>query len=270
VEKRPGNGRAIVLLVSTGILFFPFLWGLFEGVGKVAIYLSMLLLIAAVNVLVVTKGFRRLASLLFFDILFLFYPYCLWQGKVIPYTFPGILYAAPVLIYLGIVLPARPLRITVTWFRVGRIDIVITLLILSVSSLSAAGLTGWVAVTRPDLEGFLAFIPPYPPMVLVLGGLGFALSNGFVEELIFRAVLWDVLNEAFSRAIATTLVQALFFGLWHWRGFPGGPSGMMLVFIWGLFLGWIRRRSGGMLAPFICHVCADLTIFAILAVLSQR
>jgi hypothetical protein len=109
-----------------------------------------------------------------------------------------------------------------------------------------------------------------PPLLLALGGLFFALSNGVVEELIFRGVLWDALRGAFSQVIAAVLVQAALFGLWHWKGFPGGPSGMTLVFVWGLFLGWIRSRSDGMLAPFISHVCADLTIFSILSILARR
>ena len=34
---------------------------------------------------------------------------------------------------------------------------------------------------------------------------------------------------------------------------------------WGLLLGVLRARSGGMVAPYVAHVCADATI-AVLAV----
>lgn len=38
-----------------------------------------------------------------------------------------------------------------------------------------------------------------------------------------------------------------------------------MVFVYGLMLGAIRRRSMGMLAPWLAHVAADIVIFAILA-----
>jgi membrane protease YdiL (CAAX protease family) len=270
METKTDIGAVPTILICACVLFFPFLWGLFSKAGRVTVYLSVLLLIAALHVPLMRKGFLRLGPVLLFDIIYLLYPYCLWQAQALSYTFPGILYAVPVLAYLGIVLVVRPLRGSVTWLSVGRIDAVTVSLVLTVSCLSAVGLIGWVAATRPDLDEFLSFLPPYPPLLLALGGLIFALSNGVVEELIFRGALWDALRGTLQPVIATVLVQAALFGLWHWKGFPGGPTGMALVFVWGLFLGWIRSRSKGMLAPFICHVCADLTIFSILSILARR
>jgi membrane protease YdiL (CAAX protease family) len=62
------------------------------------------------------------------------------------------------------------------------------------------------------------------------------------------------------------VLQAASFALLHFvSGFPGGCWGLAMTFVYGLMLGTIRRRAQGMLAPWLAHVCADLTIFAILA-----
>jgi membrane protease YdiL (CAAX protease family) len=66
---------------------------------------------------------------------------------------------------------------------------------------------------------------------------------------------------------AIIVLQVLLFGLWHYRGFPGGLIGVILVFVWGIFLGIIRLRTSGMLFPFLAHFYADVTIFGILYML---
>jgi uncharacterized protein len=56
------------------------------------------------------------------------------------------------------------------------------------------------------------------------------------------------------------------FGIYHWRGFPGGLSGSVMVFFWSVFLGIIKYRTKGMLMPVIAHIFADLTIFILIFV----
>ena len=51
----------------------------------------------------------------------------------------------------------------------------------------------------------------------------------------------------------------------HLYGFPSGLIGMAMVFVWGIALGILRVRSGGMLVPIVTHIAADLVIFTILA-----
>lgn len=60
------------------------------------------------------------------------------------------------------------------------------------------------------------------------------------------------------------LLQAVAFGTIHLQGIPSGPIGMLMATIYGLMRGWVKRRSGGMLAPFAAHMFADVVIFAIL------
>jgi membrane protease YdiL (CAAX protease family) len=115
-------------------------------------------------------------------------------------------------------------------------------------------------------------MPDYGPAVMMLGGIVFALSNSLVEELVFRGLLWSVLEDLFRNRTAVTVIltQGLLFGLWHWKGFPGGFSGVVLVFVWGSALGWLRHRFTGLAVPFVCHVGADLTIFIILYTLLRN
>jgi uncharacterized protein len=55
-------------------------------------------------------------------------------------------------------------------------------------------------------------------------------------------------------------VQAFTFGMAHLYGFPRGIIGVLLAGTWGILLGMLRIRLRGLLAPFLAHVMADLTI----------
>jgi membrane protease YdiL (CAAX protease family) len=264
VEKKPWACGLLFLAACCVVLFHPIASEPLDTGARMLAYVFILIFLGMATWRIVRRRAALFPSLLLFDILFLFYPYMLWQRSIIPLSFTGILYVLPVLIYLCIVLAVRRLRVSRPWLRPGSIDGFATFLMGIVIVLSAGALIGWASVTKPDLGLFLTWMPDYTAALMVLAGLGFALSNGFVEELIFRAVLWEGLAETFKKPLPVLLLQALLFGLWHWRGFPGGPSGMALVFVWGLFLGWLRLRTMGMLGPFICHVFADLTIFGIL------
>ena len=62
-------------------------------------------------------------------------------------------------------------------------------------------------------------------------------------------------------------IQALSFGIAHYGGFPRGALGVAMATSYGLMMGIIRHQSGGLLAPFLSHICADLVIFALVLTL---
>jgi membrane protease YdiL (CAAX protease family) len=270
MEKKPVLIVVLILFACGFSIFYPYYRESFEGFPRLCIYVLGFIFLGVSTVLLFRRGETCLSSFVFFDILFVFYPYLEWQKRALPLTFSGILYLVPVMVYLVLALSIKRIRKSVTWLRSGHIDGGSLLIIAAVVVLSALGLVGWVLLAKHDVGIFLDMMPDLPFMLMVMGSLGFALSNAFVEELIFRGVLWQVLTGFFQRDLVALLLQALLFGLWHWKGFPGGPSGMVLVFVWGVILGWVRRRSGGMLGPFICHVCADLAIFWILYAILLR
>src|SRR6266540_90541 len=66
-----------------------------------------------------------------------------------------------------------------------------------------------------------------------------------------------------AAGLAFALVNALAFGMLHFNGYPYGVTGVALASVYGLALGALRLRAGGLLAPWIAHVCADAVIFVL-------
>ena len=154
------------------------------------------------------------------------------------------------------------------WLKRGRVDAPIIGLIVASVIIAGVALLAWYLVLTPDVSDLReAMFPPYPAWVLVLGGIGFAAVNAAVEEALFRGILLGALDRTLKSPIAALLLQAAAFGLMHINGFPRGAVGVGLAAIYGLMMGMLRRRSNGMLAPWLGHVATDLTIVSILAFL---
>ena len=149
------------------------------------------------------------------------------------------------------------------------------LLIALIALTSGIALYLWWWWAAPDLSAHRALLPDVDWPWLVLAGLAFSMANAFVEEVLFRGLLQSFLLRAFAglfgsrsatthRALAV-VGSAFAFGIAHWSGFPSGASGAALAGIYGLMLGALRERSGGLLSPWVAHIAADAVIFAILA-----
>ena len=87
--------------------------------------------------------------------------------------------------------------------------------------------------------------------------------NAAVEEAIFRGVLQEAATAAYGVPLGIAL-QAVAFGLLHLVGVPSGVVGAVMAGGWGLALGILRWRTGGIVAPYLAHVAADLTIVLML------
>lgn len=172
----------------------------------------------------------------------------------------------PLLVYFSVVLPVPRLRRSLRWLRPGRMGKDILLLVGATAVFSGAALYLWYAALRPDLSRHLGFLPAVPAWTYLLLGPGFAVLNAALEEAAVRGIVMDATDSAFGPGAGSLLMQAGLFGAMHYlQGFPRGSWGLMMTFLYGIMLGHIRRRSRGMLAPWLAHVCADLVIFAILA-----
>ena len=68
----------------------------------------------------------------------------------------------------------------------------------------------------------------------------------------------------FSTPWLAIVLQAALFGHAHFQGIPSGWGGVALAGSYGLVLGIIRERSGGLGAPIVAHIFADLAIFTML------
>ncbi len=99
----------------------------------------------------------------------------------------------------------------------------------------------------------------------------FALLNAAIEEAAYRGVVLASLDVALGPGVAAIVVQAMAFGALHAHGgFPRGAAGVGLACLYGLALGALRRRAGGLLAPWIAHVLTDLVIYGIVLTLAHR
>ncbi len=145
------------------------------------------------------------------------------------------------------------------WPRAGRLGVDVALLMLATAAVSAVALAGWAWLSDPDPGPYLGALRDRPAIVALFGVLAFSLANSVVEEAVFRGVFQTELTGLLPAAAAIG-VQAVGFGLLHLTGFPSGWLGVLLATVYGLLLGLIRHRAGGMLAPYLTHVLADLTI----------
>jgi membrane protease YdiL (CAAX protease family) len=135
--------------------------------------------------------------------------------------------------------------------------------------LAAAALLLWFTLLRPNVADLVAqFLPPVAPIWILTGGVLFAAVNAAVEEGAYRGVVMWAL-EAQVGPLAALLMQAAAFGTLHIHGFPRGPVGVVLACIYGLMMGGIRLRCGGLLAPWAAHVGVDVVIVAILLGLAR-
>ena len=100
-----------------------------------------------------------------------------------------------------------------------------------------------------------------------------------VEELAFRGVLLGLLERVASAGRAL-VASAVLFGLWHllpvWRGGGAGDLGgadgsgrvgavavtFLATTVAGLGFGWLRQRSGSLIAPIAAHIATNSVVFA--------
>jgi membrane protease YdiL (CAAX protease family) len=149
------------------------------------------------------------------------------------------------------------------WLRRGTLTRADLAWVASVAAGSGAALVLWKALRRPDVADLTRALPPVAPWLLLGAGIAWAALNAFGEEAIFRGALFEALERALG-ARAAVVVQAIPFGLVHFRGFPRGWDGVALAAIYGLMLGAMRRRTGGLLGPWLAHTVADAVILLLL------
>jgi membrane protease YdiL (CAAX protease family) len=176
----------------------------------------------------------------------------------------------PIAVYTVIVLFIGPIRRATTWLEWGKITPRLVAGSLVVVVVSSIALLLWYNLLHPDIAAFTQFIPALPLPQLLIGGLGFALLNATVEEVIFRGIIWEAVATLIPAPRVVLIVTAFFFGIAHFWGVPSGVVGACLAFIYGVMLGIIRMRSEGLLMVIITHIFADIVIFCILLDIAGR
>lgn len=180
-------------------------------------------------------------------------------------SFPSLPFLIPFLLMVIIFLPFKKLRKELDWFRAGSMDRFTVGLTLLTGVVSTIALNLW-GYWSDNMDRSISFATPFAsqPKYVIFGLIVpiFAIVNAFSEEVIFRGVLQNSLDKIFGeRNWVTHVLQAAAFAIVHFAGgFPNGKIGYLMVFVYGLMLGYLRMRSKGMLAPYLAHVLADLTI----------
>lgn len=194
--------------------------------------------------------------------LLLFLSICSWEWT-------GIFPASPipwgiVLSFISIFLPHGRLVIF-HWIKIGVVTGNILFLSISLSMISVIGLLVWSFTFQHNhgpIQKFLekSFTVTHIPI--------FAATNALIEEIEYRGVIMEGLIRqredigVFSPLFQVICIsQAILFASEHFQmGFPSGYIGFLMVFVWGWALGVIRYLAKGMLAVYLIHVVADLTI----------
>ena len=174
----------------------------------------------------------------------------------------------PLFFYGAVVLSIPPLRHSIGWMCRGTINRNVALLIIATVLISGLTLVGWIVWIKPDVKAYLAMMPELPLWIYPLVGLGFALVNAAMEEIVFRGIFMEAIDSALGAGYGSVGIQSVPFAALHYlAGFPNGVCGFFMVFVYGVMLGAIRRMSRGMLAPLVTHLAADMTIFSIMSVI---
>ncbi|MBN1334724.1 MAG: CPBP family intramembrane metalloprotease [Deltaproteobacteria bacterium] len=180
----------------------------------------------------------------------------LWQ--------PVMILALAVFLLLARLVPG--LRRGRPWCVRGRVPVLAT---LGCAAVTPVGLVAWLLLARPDLSDVVgAYVPDLPVPILLAGAVGFAVLNATLEETLWRGIVQEDLGTILGPAWAVA-VQAASFGLAHAHGVPRGIAGVLLAGAWGVLLGLLRQRAGGLLAPILAHVVADATIATIVLLLPR-
>jgi len=150
------------------------------------------------------------------------------------------------------------------WLKKGLINRTILYEIGAISVTAALTLIAWGYWSDnlgagESLIKSLATIPNWVVLSAVLPM--FAILNAFSEEAFFRGIFQEAaLSSKFSE-ISAIILQALPFAAFHYSfGFPNGKMGYAMTFVYACSLGFLRKQSKGLLAPYIAHITADLVI----------
>ncbi len=250
----PSNllGKGIVCVCIILLSIVPFSIHIFAWSAVI----SMLLVIISV----IAREVQAL-HLSLFTAAFIVAPYLRPSFRSWPYDL-----LIPLLCYGIVVLSVRQLRRSLLWLRPGKVDREIVHEAVAISVISGLALLTWYYALKPDVAIQLRNMPNMPVWLFPFAGIAFAASNSALEEFAFRGVVMQSLDSAFGPGSVSVMVQAWLFGAMHFlQGFPKGGWGLAMAVAYGIMLGWIRRRSRGMFAPWATHVCADLVIFAVLS-----
>lgn len=173
---------------------------------------------------------------------------------------------AVALVVFGLVIFRVPwLRPAHRWFVSGTLGFRVATLGAAFGLVAGLVVWAWYAPRRAELADLVEMVPDWPLSILIPAGVGFAVINALLEEAVYRGVVQEALEKVAGLGAISLVLQAAAFATLHFQaGFPRGVPGIGLAFLYGLVLGVLRRRSGGLAVPVVTHLVTDLVIVWIL------
>ena len=101
----------------------------------------------------------------------------------------------------------------------------------------------------------------YLPLILL-----FALCNSFSEGLIYRCGVLGALKDVVPQGYAV-LMSAVFFGIAHYYGVPGGFLGAAMSGLLGWYMARSMAETKGMISAWIIHFMQDTVIFSMIVMM---
>lgn len=148
------------------------------------------------------------------------------------------------------------------WIRAGRWDRRIAAWTAVLVAIAAAAIAAGAALYRHRPPHVPALSQALPPVALAGGIVAWSAVNAALEELAFRGALLHALEGGLGTPAAIGL-QGVAFGVMHLPVAPGRWAGAALVAAFAVALALLRRRSGGLLAPWVAHAAADVVMLAV-------
>ena len=170
----------------------------------------------------------------------------------------------PLISYAIVALAIPSLRRTLPRLSLGATTGIPLAVAAALCVATVAALVGFQLLLQPEVATLAASLPVAAFQSVVLAGVCFCCVNAALEELIFRGIFWEAVASEWNDAVAVC-VTAVLFGLGHFHGYPSGPLGAVLAGLFGVALGLLRWWTGGLGLALACHICADATIFCLLA-----
>ncbi len=119
----------------------------------------------------------------------------------------------------------------------------------------AAGIAGGVALVALSLVGLTVVVGARAPASTLAWWVPLVTVVAAVEELVFRGVLFEVVRAHAGDVVAVALT-ALMFAAIHVPLY--GVGALPIDLCAGVFLGCLRVATGGVTAPLLAHVLADV------------
>ena len=145
------------------------------------------------------------------------------------------------------------------WTSVLR-DVGLAVAFLIMSSIILAGVSHLLHASNSEVASRV--LPRTPAEISAY--LLLCATAGFCEEIIFRGFLFKVLFDIGGPGIAVS-VTAILFALLHLPQLWGSWAGVVLIFVVGYVLSYVRLRANSLIPSFIIHTSYNAMLFGVFA-----